>query len=200
MIYIIIYISSSVPGVKIDLVKLKHILQQHQRLVITQADDEDVQRIHVRRSNVFADSFRQFSKYSFDVSKMLKVIFIGESAVDDGGPRREYFQLLQHDIACKSGLFGGWPDRVVLLHNVEALSRNKYFIIGKMLATALVQGGQPPVHFADAVADFLVFGSVKSPVNLDDITDFEVKTSLQKVCGCTVCHSCVRLHNYVHIQ
>ena len=105
---------------------------------------------------------------------------MGESAVD-GGPRWEYFQLLQHDIACKSGLFGGWPDHVVPIHNVDALIHKKYYVVGKMLATALVQGGQPPVFFAGAVADFLVFETVKSPVNLDDILDFEVRQCLQKV-------------------
>ena len=38
---------------------------------------------------------------------ILPVTFVGESAVDDGGPRREYFKLLQYDNACKSSLFGG---------------------------------------------------------------------------------------------
>ena len=77
-----------------------------------------MQQIHVS-SHIFADSFRHFSKDSFDVSKMLKVVFVGESAIDDGGPRCEIFQLLLHDIACQSGLFGGWPD------HVDALSRKK---------------------------------------------------------------------------
>lgn len=114
---------------------------------------------------------------------MLKVMFIGESAVDDGGPQREYFQLLQHDIACKSGLFGGWPNHVPL-HNVSALAHNKFYTIGKMLVTTIVQGGQPPLYFAGAVADFLVFDRVRSPVNLDDIADYEVRQCLQKVQMC----------------
>lgn len=157
-------------------------MQQHQVRAITSNDDEDIMRIHVRRSHIFEDSVRQFSKDSFNTSKMLKVLFIGESAVDDGGPRREYFQLLQHDIACKSGLFGGWPSNVVPIHNVNALARNRFHIVGKMLATCLVQGGQPPVYFAAAVADFLVFSRVRGPHCLDDIGDFEVRQCLNKVC------------------
>ena len=125
---------------------------------------------------------------------MLKVFFIGESAIDNGGPRREYFQLLQHDIACKSGVFTGWPDHVTPLHNVEALARNKFYVIGKMLATALVQGGQPPVYFAGAVADFLVFDRVKSSVEENDIADFEIRTCLRKV-G-IVCYLHKRVYNY----
>ena len=94
-------------------------------MVITSADDEDVQRIHVRRSHVFEDSVRQFSKDTFNVTKILKVRFVGESAVDDGGPRREFFQLL-NAIASKSGLFSGFPDHVVPLHNVDALVHDKF--------------------------------------------------------------------------
>ncbi len=149
-------------------------------MVITSADEEDVQRIHVRRSHIFEDSFRQFSKNSFDVTKMLKVVFVGESAIDDGGPRREFFHLLLNAITSKSGLFSGFPDHVVPLHNVKAVVNNKYFVVGKMM---LVQGGQPPVYFAAAVADFLVFNQVKSPVNINDIADFEVRACLQKVCN-----------------
>ena len=163
----------------IDPTVIKHILQRHRQSVITYTDD--VQRIHVRRSHIFTDSLRQFSKSSFDVSKILRVTFVGESAVDDGGPRREFFQLLQHDIACKSGLFAGWPDHVVPIHNVDALMHNKYYVAGRMLATALVQGGQPPVFFAGAVADFLVFEMVKSPVNLNDIPDFEARQCVKEV-------------------
>ncbi len=166
---------------KLDLISLKHAIQQHQRRVITSIDDEDVQRIIVRRSHVFEDAFRHFSKDSFDVTKILKVKFVGESAIDDGGPRREFFKLIIPAIANKSGMFGGYPSHVIPLHNVDALIRNKYFIVGKMIATAIVQGGQPPVYFAGAVADFIVFNSVKSLVDLEDIDDFEVRQPLEKV-------------------
>ena len=39
---------------------------------------------------------------------------------------------------------------------------NGFSFIGKLIATALVQGGQPPVYFAGAVADFIVFSTVKT--------------------------------------
>lgn len=113
---------------------------------------------------------------------MLKVRFVGESAVDDGGPRREFFQLLLNAIANKSGMFSGFPNHVVPLHNVNAVLNNKYFVVGKMIAAALVQGGQPPVFFAGAVADFLVYNRVKSSVDIDDIADYEVRECLKKVC------------------
>ena len=59
-------------------------------------DDNDFshQRITIRRSSLLKDSYRQFTRSGFFVNKPLRVIFIGEEAVDEGGPRREYFNLL----------------------------------------------------------------------------------------------------------
>lgn len=49
-------------------------------------------RLHVRRNTVFDDYIgtRQRSKW-MDPENHLKVKFIGEPAIDDGGPRREFF-------------------------------------------------------------------------------------------------------------
>ena len=130
---------------KFDRIVAKHVLLQHQNKVITGQDEEDKQRIYVRRSNLIADAIRHFSKPNFDVSKPLKVYFVSEkSVVDDGGPRREFFQLAMKEAFSISGLFVGWPQNVIPVHNVEALADNKFFVIGKIIATSLVQGGEPP--------------------------------------------------------
>ncbi len=77
-----------------DITVIKHILQQHRIKELTSSNDEDVQHLRVRRSNIFSDALRQFSKDSFNCSKLLRVTFIGEAAVDDGGPGRELFHLV----------------------------------------------------------------------------------------------------------
>lgn len=138
-----------------------------------------MQRICIRRSNVFTDALRFFSKHSFCVEKMLKVEFFKDAAVDDGGPRRELFHLLLHDIF-KSSLFAGFPSNVVPVHNIKAVSDNTYYIIGKMIATCIIQGGEAPACFAHAVANYLVTDRVVSPVCLDDIYDYEVRDRLRR--------------------
>ena len=47
--------------------------------------------LHVRRQNVFQDYINCAKKPWYKPGKLLKVTFIGESAVDTGGPRREFF-------------------------------------------------------------------------------------------------------------
>lgn len=149
--------------------------------MITGADEEDYQRIYIRRNNLFSDALRAFSKPGFNVSKMLKVVFIGEASVDEGGPRREFFQLLMKEAFTASGLFAGWPNNAVPVHNVQAVTSNRYYIVGKMIATCLVQGGQPPVCFAPAVVDFLVYNEIRCDPTLDDVYDFSVRQKLEKV-------------------
>ena len=95
---------------------------------------------------------------------MLKVHFIGEGAVDEGGPRREFFHLLIQEIFSKSGFFDGFPERVILLHDVTGIANNTYYIIGKMISTCIIQGGEAPTCFASAVADYLVYREIKSPL------------------------------------
>ena len=136
-----------------DTVKVKHILLQHQDKVMC-GGSEDMQRIVVRRSHLFSDALRTFSRLTFEY---LKVTFVGEPDVDEGGPRRELFRLLIQS-ASTSGLFAGSPGHLTPIHCVEALSSNKFYVA---LATALIQGGQPPVCFSKPAADFLIFGSIK---------------------------------------
>ena len=164
----------------VDSVVIKHIIMQHQARVIASNDDEDIQSVRVRRCNILSDSLRQFSRKSFDVSRMIKVNFIGEEAVDLGGPRREFFHLLMREFF-QSQYFAGYPDHVIPLHNVEAVVDNKFYTFGKMIATCIVQGGEVPVCFAKPVADYMVNREVSSPTNLDDIPDYDVKDCLTQV-------------------
>ena len=106
-----------------DMVVAKHAMIQHQRKVIQAKDEEDTQSVYIRRKLLYSDAFKAFSQPSFNVSKMLKVTLIGEGAVDDGGPRREFFSILMRDTFAKSGLFCGSPfcgspENVLPIHSI----------------------------------------------------------------------------------
>ena len=101
------------------------------------------------------------------------------------------------EIFSESGLFMGYPSHVVPIHSIEALHSKKFYIIGKMIATCLVQTGIAPVCFAEVVADFLIFHTPKSDVNIDDIPDYSVQSKLKEVyliiIYCT--HACLCFHH-----
>ena len=70
------------------------------------------------------------------------------------------------------------------LHNIDAVATNKYYVVGKMLASCLVQGGQPPVCFAHVVADYLVYDQVRSISCIEDIPDYEVQQFMLQPATC----------------
>ena len=81
-------------------------------------------------------------------------------------------------------LFAGWPQNAVPIPVWrQLLPITTIYIVGKMIATCPVQGGQPPVCFAAAVADYFVFDEVKSEPSLNDIPDHTVRDKLEKVCA-----------------
>lgn len=73
------------------------LLQQHISSNMSQME-EDIQRIVVRRRHVWEDTVRKIKGW-LSVTKQLKVTFVGDIAVDEGGPRREFLYLLMESIA-----------------------------------------------------------------------------------------------------
>lgn len=107
--------------------------------------------------------------------------FVGEAAIDTGGPRREFLQLLLVELLSKSSLFEGYPASVIPTHTVLALSTDAYSIAGKMIATSIIHGGPAPHCFAAAVADILVFNEVKGAVDLSEIHDADIQEKMTRV-------------------
>ena len=135
------------------------------------------------------DALKRFNRSSFDVSKLLHITFLGESAVDTGGPRREFFRLLLIELFSASNLFEGYPSAVTPTHNVLALSNGCYRTAGLMIATSIIQGGPAPHCFATLVADILVYGKVQSDANMSEIINVEIREKMEKasdVCKCCV--------------
>ena len=50
---------------------------------------------------------------------------------------------------------------------------------------SLVQGGEAPSCFSKAVADYFVYGDIRSPVDISDIPDQSIQKSLTDVSNCT---------------
>ena len=93
-------------------------IKQH-RANFLYEDDFNVHRITVRRGHILDDTVVAL-RSNFDEKKHIRVRFLGEPAVDEGGPRREFFMLLMGAIANSSSLLDGPPNRRVLRHNTSA--------------------------------------------------------------------------------
>lgn len=48
-------------------------------------------RVNIRRKHIWSDFKQARKKFNLLPSNKIKIVFLGEAAADDGGPRREFF-------------------------------------------------------------------------------------------------------------
>ena len=58
------------------------------------ADSDTYNKIHVRHNHIWGDTLRDVTKSSFNPINPLHATFIGEPAVDEDAPCREFFSLV----------------------------------------------------------------------------------------------------------
>ena len=167
---------------------MEAVLKEHAASALTTSKDEPmVQRINIRRSQLFADTITAFTRATFDIRKPLKIRFIGEVGVDDGGPKREFFRLFYQAMAQVSNMFKGYPDGLIPIHNALALSKGHYSVCGAVVVAALLQGAEAPSCFSTSTAHFLAFGEVLDSNTMDDaelleeIPDDDIQQILRQV-------------------
>ena len=143
-------------------------------------DVEDRVRIIVQRKHVWDDTLHKLCN-GFDTSKHLQVTFLGEPAIDDGGPMREFLRLLMGTLVGNNSLFCGDVNARLLRHNLIELNKKTFFHVGQVLALSLIHGGPSPSFFAEPVADYIMHGLKKVKACVTDVQDDVIKQSLQKV-------------------
>ena len=143
--------------------------------------DDSILSIQVRRKKIWKDTLRAFKQPRFTPRKWLKVEFIGEAAIDDGGPRREFFRWGMQEICHSQALFQGTSNARVPTHNVHLLCNHEYRYMGIFFAMSILQGGPAPTFMAPTIAHYLLHGNVGLQARITDIPDPEIQAKLRKV-------------------
>ena len=110
-------------------------------------DHKDFERIDVRRQHLVSDAMRAFKRHQITGKAPLKVRFVGECGVDDGGPRRDFLtrvlqKLLDGPLVC------GKAGHLLPAKNPKDLIEEKYYFLGMMVALSILQEGPCPSVFA----------------------------------------------------
>ena len=101
-------------------------------------------RLKVTRRNVWGDTLFKLSRIkACELNNSLKVQFVGEPAVDQGGPSRELFCLLNHAVQ------GRLVTNGVFRHDISFLQRREFFAFGQLTAIGLLQGSPGPKFFSE---------------------------------------------------
>ena len=137
-------------------------------------------RVKVRRSNVWEDARFKIKKCSdSDLRNIIKVQFVGEPAVDEGGPRNEFYSLVHSEMS-KSSLFIGEQDKKSFNHDILALERRDYYIYGQLCSMGILQGSPSPCFFTPTTADYIVFGKIeKVSTCITDVPNPKVRQKLE---------------------
>lgn len=159
------------------------ILKEHfKRFPEFENDNSEVySNIHVRRNHIWGDTLRAVKKASFNPINPLRVTFIGEPAVDEGGPRREFFSLVLAKIASDGSIFHGSHDSRTFMRNVQGLQNRLFYTAGMLVAISLANGGPGFPCLSQAVYSYFSHGLSKIQPVVEDITDVKVKEHLLKV-------------------
>lgn len=181
-----IFFRANGPGTSSDGSQFSEALKRHIAAnVHVSPDFEDLQKILVRRSAVWKTAIRCLRQPTFDGSRGLSVRFIGEEAVDAGGPLREFFRLLIRDIATNGSLVCGPENHRTAVHNNHALHHHEFKYVGQAIALSILFGGPGPHFFAEPVANYLLDLPIGS-IDIGDLPDMEVAEKVKKV----LCFEC----------
>ncbi|CEP01414.1 unnamed protein product (mitochondrion) [Plasmodiophora brassicae] len=127
--------------------------------------------LQVRRSDLVADTLHQIQgRNSDDFKKPLKVKFIGEDGIDEGGIQKEFFQLLVKQLFNPAyGMFIVDDETHTYWFNKDSFeSKHEYELIGAMLGLAIYNSVILDLHFPLCVYKKLL----NSPVSFDDLRSF----------------------------
>lgn len=159
---------------------LVDVLKEHIASYINVADDPSQrQKISVRRQAIWKGTFRCL-KMPFNFSRGLDVSFVGEGAVDDGGPLREYLRLLLYELGNNCSLFCGPDNCRTAMHNMSALHKEEYLHVGQCIALSILYNGPGPHFFSDAAANYLL-GIPVIDISHKDIPDPEIIDKVTQV-------------------
>lgn len=136
----------------------------------------------VRRDNIVGDAMEVLRKTkNIDYKKPLKVIFVGEEAVDAGGVRKEFFLLIMRELLDpKYGMFRYYEDSRLIWFSDQTFEDSDLFhLIGVVCGLAIYNFTIVDLHFPLALYKKLL----KKKPALDDLKEImpDVGRSMQQL-------------------
>eukprot|EP00112_Aurelia_sp_Birch-Aquarium-sp1_P013568 Seg2881.8 transcript_id=Seg2881.8/GoldUCD/mRNA.D3Y31 product="G2/M phase-specific E3 ubiquitin-protein ligase" protein_id=Seg2881.8/GoldUCD/D3Y31 len=137
--------------------------------------------IAVRIRKAYPDAVQKI-KLFFDKTPLgpISVDFVGEVAVDDGGPLREFFTIIFE--AAPSHVLTGNRNNYTLRHDAHKLENGDYYMYGKFVALSLLQGGPGPHNWCKPLAQYVL--GLEPTISVEHIPDYEVQAKLGEIQQC----------------
>ncbi|ROI69428.1 G2/M phase-specific E3 ubiquitin-protein ligase [Anabarilius grahami] len=152
----------------------------------------------VSRNKLLQSAKDALSNCNFPWTKIPLVTFVGEQALDCGGPRREFFRILMMEVQRSLGIFEGQSGHLFFTYDQMALEEHKYELAGKLIAWSVAHGG-PGLKALDPCLYQLMCTRECRLVDFDWqlIPDADIQDKLKKILSCKTMddlHSLQREH------
>lgn len=147
-------------------------------------------KLEVDQNDILGEAIAYYKSSKFDASCPLRIIFIGQPAVDTGGVLRQFFtevfeKLVNGELI---ELFEGDTTRKLPSYRPQAILSGMLEMTGKMIAHSIVQNGPGFPYLATPCYYYLVTGDVTCAMaycNYLDIPDSCAQNTVLKV-GCLI--------------
>ena len=172
-----------------QIAKSKSLCESLQKLSVeTQPATENSINLFVQRQYALKNAMEDL-KSSKMVTSKVSVEFVGEPAVDTGGPTREMFSIAFQQ-AVDSKITQGSLPNVTFMHDQSALANGDYMMFGKLVALSFLNGAGGPHIFSPFLARFIL-GIEEMSIPLQDIIEelhgdqVDIVAKLKSLNACT---------------
>lgn len=126
--------------------------------------------LEVNRNNLVEDTLRQVSSGELNLRKPLKIHFLGEEGIDEGGVKKEFFQLIVKELFDQNfGMFHYYEDQRLFWFNPDTIDSGINFeLIGKILGLAIYNSIILDVHLPMAAYKKIL----NLPTGISDLEEF----------------------------
>jgi hypothetical protein len=131
--------------------------------------------LHIRRAHLLDDAVAQLgSQNQYSFLKKLRVVFEGESAVDVGGPSREFLHLVSERLFSPDfGMFVIANGRYNWFAPASFEGERSYFLVGAVVGLAVHNGVVLPIRFPAVVYKRLL--RPDAPLGIRDLADVDAQ-------------------------
>ncbi|KAJ1983490.1 hypothetical protein H4R34_001251 [Dimargaris verticillata] len=179
------------PAMKSDILKIENVINMRQELqdaffrALFMGVNSPYLVLEIRRSHIVRDAMCQLTnKTSNERRKQLKVRFVGEDAIDEGGVQKEFFQLVVREMFAEQyGMYEFneesrlcWFTRSA---DDDGATLEEHRLMGSLIGLAIYNSVILDVHFPLALYKKLM----GQPVGLADLADLDptVARSLRQI-------------------
>jgi ubiquitin-protein ligase E3 A len=128
--------------------------------------------LRVRRDNIIADTLQQLQSHdAYSIRKPMKVKFVGEQGIDEGGVKKEFFQILIRELFDVGfGMFKYIKESDVFWFNPCTFEDAQEFeLIGMILGLAIYNNIILDIRFPNLIFKKLL----DKPLSFEDFRDFD---------------------------